>query len=87
MAGYPKRNNPILGLTGEIADDGKPYTTLGYQNGPGAVVGERADLTGVDTADPDFLQQALVPLEESETHAGDDVGIYAQGLGRTSSTA
>ncbi len=44
MAGYPKRNNPILGLVHEIdgslalADDGKPYTTLGYQNGPGSVV-------------------------------------------------
>ena len=44
MAGYPKRNNPILGLVREtdgtlaLADDGKPYTTLGYQNGPGAIV-------------------------------------------------
>jgi alkaline phosphatase len=79
MAGYPARNNPILGLTGAVADDGKPYTTLGYQNGPGAVEGARADLTGVDTTARDFLQQALVPLAESETHAGDDVGIYAQG--------
>ena len=42
IAGYPERNNPILGLTGEAADDGKPYTTLGYMNGPGAVAGERA---------------------------------------------
>ena len=48
-------------------------------NGPGAVTGERAGPHDVDTTDPDFLQQALVPLEESETHAGDDVGIYAQG--------
>ncbi len=79
MAGYPERNNPILGLTGEAADDGKPYTTLGYMNGPGAVAGERPDLSEVDTQAPDFLQQALVPLEESETHSGDDVGIYAQG--------
>ena len=79
MAGYPERNNPILGLVGVNADDGKPYTTLGYQNGPGAVEGPRADLTDVDTTDKDFLQQALVPLAESETHAGDDVGIYAAG--------
>jgi alkaline phosphatase len=79
MAGYPKRNSPILGLIGNVADDGKPYTTLGYQNGPGAVAGERPDLSEVDTTDPDFLQQALVPIAESETHAGDDVGIYAQG--------
>lgn len=79
IAGYPKRNNPILGTAG-MGDDKKPYTTLGYLNGPGAKVDEpRADLTGVDTADPDFLQQALVPLGESETHAGDDVAIFAQG--------
>lgn len=79
MAGYPKRNNPILGIA-DTADDKKPYTTLGYANGPGAKVDEpRADLTNVDTQDPDFLQQALVPLGESETHAGDDVPILAQG--------
>jgi alkaline phosphatase len=79
IAGYPKRNNPILGIAG-AGDDKKPYTTLGYMNGPGAKVDEpRADLTNVDTTDPDFLQQALVPLGESETHAGDDVAIFAQG--------
>lgn len=79
IAGYPTRGNPILGIAG-TADDGKPYTTLGYHNGPGAKVDEpRADLTEVDTTDVDFLQQALVPLGESETHAGDDVGIFAQG--------
>lgn len=79
IAGYPERGNPILGIAG-TADDDKPYTTLGYQNGPGARVDEpRADLTDVDTTDPDFLQQALVPLGESETHAGDDVAIFAQG--------
>lgn len=79
IAGYPTRNNPILGIAG-TADDNKPYTTLGYQNGPGAKVDEpRADLTDVDTTDPDYLQQALIPLGESETHAGDDVAIFAQG--------
>lgn len=79
IAGYPERNNPILGLTGKTADDGKPYTTLGYMNGPGAVTGERPDLSKVDTTAPDFLQQALVPLAESETHSGDDVAAFAQG--------
>ncbi|WP_018632502.1 alkaline phosphatase [Neomegalonema perideroedes] len=79
IAGYPTRGNPILGIAGK-ADDGKPYTTLGYQNGPGAKLDEpRADLTDVDTTDVDFLQQALIPLGESETHAGDDVVIFAQG--------
>ena len=54
MAGYPRRNNPILGLVHGIdgalalADDGKPYTTLGYQNGPGSVVA--ADIEPEETA-------------------------------------
>lgn len=79
IAGYPQRNNPILGIA-RMGDDQKPYTTLGYQNGPGAKLDEpRADLTNVDTTDLDYLQQALVPLGESETHAGDDVVIFAQG--------
>jgi alkaline phosphatase len=34
----------------------------------------------VDTANVDFLQEAAVPLA-SETHAAEDVGIYAQGPG------
>ena len=40
----------------------------------------RPDLTDVDTTHPDFLQEALVPLV-SETHGGDDVGIWARGPG------
>jgi alkaline phosphatase len=79
ISGYSKRGNPIMGLSEEKGDDGKPYTTLGYMNGPGALKDElRADLTNVDTQDPDFLQQALVPMS-SETHAGDDVAIFATG--------
>ncbi|WP_035487234.1 alkaline phosphatase [Geminicoccus roseus] len=84
ISGYPERGNPILGLAswkGEplLGDDGKPYTTLGFANGPGAMKdGVRADLTNVDTTDVDFLQQSLVPLA-SETHGGEDLGIYAIG--------
>jgi alkaline phosphatase len=86
MAGYPSRNNPILGLADDgagkpaLAKDGKPYTTLGYANGPGAnEKGEpRADLSNVDTTAPDFKQQALVPAR-SETHGGEDVPIFASG--------
>jgi alkaline phosphatase len=92
MGGYPVRGNPILGLVVTLDEetglpltepyrsrvDGKPFTTLGYANGPGAVQGERADLTGVDTQAPDSRQQALVPLP-SETHGGEDVAIYARG--------
>lgn len=40
----------------------------------------RPDLTHVDTEDPDYLQEALVPLS-NETHGGDDVGLWARGPG------
>lgn len=86
IAGYPKRGNPILGLVHNvggdlaIAQDGKPYTTVGYTNGPGAVVGVRDDLSSVDTKDKDFMQQSLVPMS-SETHAGEDITLHATGPG------
>jgi len=90
IAGYPRRGNDILGLVvppaGDIsnteeptlANDGTPYTTLGYANGPGAIAGMEPrphPETGVDAQ-----QQATVPLG-SETHAGEDVALYAQGPG------
>lgn len=79
ISGYAERGNPILGLSQGEADDGKPYTTLGYMNGPGALKDEvRADLSNVDVTDIDFLQPALIPMS-SETHAGDDVAIFAAG--------
>ena len=86
IAGYPKRGNPILGLVHNVdgnlasADDGKPYTTLGYTNGPGAVIGLRDDLSSVDTQDKDFMQQSLIPMG-SETHAGEDISLHATGPG------
>ncbi len=90
IQGYPKRDNPILGLVVDVegkiarASDGKPYTTLSYANGPGAVsgpggqMGARADLTNTDTKGIDFVQQSALPLG-SETHGGDDVAIFATG--------
>lgn len=92
IAGYPPRGNPILGLanridfeTGEptteprIAADGKPYTTLGYYNGPGAPEdGQRRDLGPDDVLMPNFRQPAAVPFG-SETHGGEDVALYASG--------
>ncbi|MDP2634535.1 MULTISPECIES: alkaline phosphatase [unclassified Pseudoalteromonas] len=79
-----------------MAADGMPYTTVGYTNGlgyrdlgdetnadasylEGPAVG-RFDLTSVDTMSPGFHQEATVPLG-SETHAGEDVGVYAIGPG------
>ncbi len=85
VAGYPKRGNPIFGLVvpphsdePEMAEDGKPYTTLGYHNGPGAVEGERANLTMEDALNPQHRQQALVP-KHSETHGGEDVALFGIG--------
>ena len=93
IGGAPTRGNPILGLVAdndasgrplpypEIDRHGNPYTTLGYRNGPGApeeVPSRRPALTFHDTADPDYLQEAQVPLP-TESHAGEDVAIYARG--------
>jgi alkaline phosphatase len=40
----------------------------------------RPDLADVDTTAPDYMQEATVPTS-SETHGGDDVGIWARGPG------
>lgn len=40
----------------------------------------RPDLGGVDTGDPRYLQESAVPLA-GETHAGEDVPLYAGGPG------
>lgn len=92
MAGYPTRNNPILGLvvgndaTGNpraaptLAADGIPFTTLGYVNGPGAV---KAYPRPAPDTGPQATQQALIATgwedELSETHGGEDVVLYAGG--------
>lgn len=86
ISGYAARNAPILGLAGAEegdarAKDGKAYTTLSYANGPGAALdGVRADPAGAETSDPNYRQQALVPLGD-ETHGGEDVAIFAWGPG------
>jgi alkaline phosphatase len=103
ISGEPKRGNPILGKAlgnGEngkpndeplLALDERPYTTLNYINGPGAIAVHNAtideagrpdrtrrDISQVDTTKPDYLQQALIPLKQ-ESHGGEDVPIYASG--------
>jgi len=93
MAGYPARGNPILGLSrsidrdtgGPAADytldeDGKPYTTLGYHNGPNVREADSDALTDNMVQDPNYRQQTAVRLG-SETHAGEDVALYATGPG------
>ncbi|MFN4154213.1 MAG: alkaline phosphatase [Paracoccaceae bacterium] len=73
--------------TPELAADGKPYTVAGYLNGAGSVLTAQADgsyfgtrptVTNEQAIDPDYLQQALVPMS-SETHSGSDVAVYANG--------
>jgi alkaline phosphatase len=97
LGGYTTRGNPILGLVIEndvnghphtepmIADDGLPYTVLGYANGPGGVTQSPRPFpdTGIDA-----VQQAVVPLSAleidgtiwpEESHGGEDVALYANG--------
>jgi alkaline phosphatase len=38
----------------------------------------RPDLTSIDTSNANYLQEATVPMG-SETHAGEEVAIYADG--------
>lgn len=79
-----------------LAADNMPYTTLGYTNGRGyrdlgtetnadVIYGMdpnagRFDLTNVNTEAPGFHQETLVP-RSSETHAGEDVGLWGMGPG------
>ncbi|OUS00334.1 alkaline phosphatase [Gammaproteobacteria bacterium 42_54_T18] len=79
-----------------LAKDGMPYTTLGYTNGRGYqnlgaetdadatyeldIAAGRVDLSNVDTTAAGFHQEALVP-RSSETHAGEDVAVFASGPG------
>jgi len=91
MQGYAKRGNPILGLsvgldkhgeaktTPTLANDGKPYTTLAYINGPGANAKQpRSTLNQVQALNKDHHQHAVIPMDY-ETHAGEDVAVYARG--------
>jgi alkaline phosphatase len=88
------RNNDALGnpaATLSTDANGLTYTTLGYTNGRGFAVNSqgdarygspidtgRKDLLGVDTEDKGYHQEALIPLS-AETHAGEDVAVYASG--------
>ena len=89
ISGYPARGNNILGLVREVDANGniennpatdsnkKPFTTLGYANGSGFQK-ERPDLTQEQVTNPEYKQESILPLT-SETHGGEDVGIFAVG--------
>ncbi|XP_056894070.1 alkaline phosphatase, intestinal, tandem duplicate 1 [Takifugu flavidus] len=80
FGGNTPRGNPIFGLAPKNADDGMPFTSILYANGPGYihVNGSRENITMVDYNDDEYMQQAAVPLD-AETHGGEDVAIYAKG--------
>lgn len=73
---------------------GFPYTSIIYANGRGfADLGKETDadkhyditsgrqnINDIDTTSSGYHQEALIPLN-AETHAGEDVGIYASGPG------
>lgn len=50
----------------------EPKTFKGITHG-------RPDLTKVDTAGPNYMQEAIIPLAD-ETHGGEDVAIFAVGV-------
>jgi alkaline phosphatase len=69
------------GYTG--ASDQQPEGSKRYPHNPreySAIGKGRPDLREVDTTDPDYLQEATLPLK-SETHGGEDVAIFATGPG------
>lgn len=90
MGGYPIRGNNIMGLVREVGGDGlleekpktdknkQPFTTLGYSNGRGYRGGTRPSLTQEQVTNPDYKQEAAIPLND-ETHGGEDVAIFATG--------
>lgn len=96
ILGLVKSNdaNGLPSATNATDANGMPYTTVGYANGLGfaslatggderyntAALAGRVDLNYTDTQSAGFHQEALVPLS-SETHAGEDVAIFARGPG------
>ncbi|XP_045521928.1 membrane-bound alkaline phosphatase-like [Pieris brassicae] len=80
--GYTHRGGDVLGPSDSLGDDGLPYMTLSYTNGPGYRASNAVGRVDV-TKDKDFgstqwLYPASVPLS-SETHGGDDVAVFARG--------
>jgi alkaline phosphatase len=72
-------NGPgYTGASKEQAEGSKrrPHTGDGYSG----ITRGRPDLSTVATTDPDYMQEAGIPLS-SETHGGEDVVIYAGGPG------
>lgn len=91
FSGYPGRGNPILGLVRRanpyepgseprltLDETGRPYTTLGYQNGPNVRPHDGEPLDDETVLAPDYRQETAIALSD-ETHSGADVALYATG--------
>ncbi|MDD1621454.1 MAG: alkaline phosphatase [Methylococcaceae bacterium] len=66
------------GWTGGLQRNEFNPANEGTKSAPYAGTKLRPDLTEVDTTNPNYMQEATVPMG-SETHAGEDVAIYADG--------
>ena len=64
--------------TAAMRIEGRPYTTIGYRNGPNPRDRDGEPLTSDIVLDPDYQQESAVPLR-SETHSGADVALFATG--------
>ncbi|CAG9802974.1 unnamed protein product [Chironomus riparius] len=83
VSGYSPRGTDIFSATNS-GDDGTPYFTISYANGPGfathfnSTSGQRVNSQNLDTTPINFRFPATVPLK-SETHSGEDVALFAVG--------
>ncbi|KAG8233244.1 hypothetical protein J437_LFUL013506, partial [Ladona fulva] len=84
--GYPKRGNDILGFANKT-DNEFPYETLTYANGPSYYYHRNNDSKDVNDTwripsedRGNIYYQHFAPIYlEDETHAGEDVPVYALG--------
>ncbi|XP_070506277.1 membrane-bound alkaline phosphatase-like [Chironomus tepperi] len=83
VAGYSPRGTDIFSASSR-GEDGIPYFTLSYANGPGFLThynvtsGHRVNAQSLDTTPINFRFPAAVPLK-SESHSGEDVVLFAVG--------
>lgn len=83
-SGYGDRGTNILGVAGRSREDNIPYMKLNYANGNGYHIHRNAtSFLRLNPADMKLLQNefefpSTMP-RESETHGGDDVGVFATG--------
>lgn len=83
-AGYADRHKNIFGIGARSDEDQIPYLKLSYANGNGynyhknQTSSLRLDPSDMKVLQEDFEFPDTVP-RKSETHGGDDVGIFATG--------